>query len=249
VDVFSEAKAVTLLPLGGPEHAIELEGGKPLYGPIYNLSERKLKVLREYLRDTIERGWIRESNSPAGAPILFTPKKGSKLHLCVDYKGLNRITRKNQYPLLLMSEILDRVVGAKRYTKIDLRNAYHRIYIWSGDEWKTAFHTQYGQFKYQVLPFSLANVLAMFQTYMNRALQGLVDITCVVYLDDILIFSVNLEDHYRHVAKVLRRLRKYGLYTKLSKCQFDVDTVDFLGYVLSPGDVVMECSWVDMIAE
>jgi Reverse transcriptase (RNA-dependent DNA polymerase)/RNase H-like domain found in reverse transcriptase len=248
-DVFSEAKAVTLPPLGGPEHAIELEGGEPPYGPIYNLSERELKVLREYLRDAMERGWIRESNSAAGAPILFMPKKGGELHLCVDYRGLNRITRKNRYPLPLMSEILNRVVSTKRYTKIDLRNVYHRIRIWSGDEWKTAFRTRYGQFEYQVLPFGLANTPATFQTYMNQALRGLVDITCVVYLDDILIFSVNPEDHHRHVAEVLRRLRKYGLYAKLSKCQFGVNIVDFLGYVLSPGGVAMECSWVDMIAE
>jgi Reverse transcriptase (RNA-dependent DNA polymerase) len=197
----------------------------------------------------MERGWIRESNSPAGTPILFTLKKGGELHLCVDYRGLNRITRKNRYPLPLMSEILDRVVGAKHYTKIDLRNAYHRIRIRSSDEWKMAFRTRYGQFEYQVLPFGLANAPATFQTYMNRALQGLVDITCVVYLDDILIFSVNPEDHHRYVAEVLRKLRKYGLYTKLSKCQFGVDTVNFLGYMLSLSGVAMECSRVDMIAE
>jgi Reverse transcriptase (RNA-dependent DNA polymerase) len=195
-DIFSEAKAVMLLPLGGPEHAIELKGGEPPYGPIYNLSKQELKVLHEYLRDAIEQGWIRESNSPAGALILFTPKKGGKLRLCVDYRGLNRITKKNRYPLPLMSEILDRVVGAKRYTKIDLHNAYYRICIRSDDEWKMAFRTQYSQFEYQILPFGLANAPAIFQTYMNRALQGLVDITCIVYLDDILIFSMNLEDHY-----------------------------------------------------
>jgi Reverse transcriptase (RNA-dependent DNA polymerase)/RNase H-like domain found in reverse transcriptase len=248
-DVFSEAKAVMLPPLGGPEHAIKLEGGEPPYGPIYNLSEQELKVLCEYLRDAIERGWIRESNSPAGAPILFTPKKGGKLHLCIDYRGLNRITRKNRYPLPLISEILDRVVSAKCYTRIDLCNAYHRIRIRSGDEWKISFRTRYGQFEYQVLPFGLANAPATFQMYINWALQGLVDITCIVYLDDILIFSVNLEDHHRHVTEVLRRLHKYGLYVKLSKCQFGVNTVDFLGYVLSPGGIAMERSRVDMIAE
>jgi Reverse transcriptase (RNA-dependent DNA polymerase) len=249
VDIFSEAKVVTLLPLGGPEHAIELEGGELPYRPIYNLSERELKVLHEYLRDAMERGWIRESNSPASAPILFTPKKVGKLRLCVDYRGLNRITRKNWYSLPLMSKILDRVVGAKCYTKIDLCNAYHRIRIRSGDEWKTAFHTRYSQFEYQVLPFGLANAPVTFQTYMNQALQGLVDITCVVYLDDILIFSVNPEDHYWYVVKVLQRLYKYGLYAKLSKYQFGVDTVDFLGYVLSLSSIAMERSWVNMIAE
>jgi hypothetical protein len=248
-DVFSEVDAVKLPPPGGHEHAIELEGGEPPYGPIYNLSERELKVLREYLKDALERGWIRESTSPAGAPILFTPKKDGELRLCVDYRGLNRITRKNRYPLPLISEILDRVVGAKRYTKIDLRHAYHRIRIRGGDEWKTAFRTRYGQFEYQVLPFGLANAPATFQTYINRALRGLVDVTCVVYLDDILIFSKDPAEHHRHVAEVLRRLRQYGLYGKLSKCQFGVETVDFLGYVLSPDGIAMERSRVDTIAE
>jgi hypothetical protein len=110
----------------------------------------------------MEQGWIRESNSPAGIPILFTLKKGGELHLYVDYRGLNRITRKNRYPLPLISEILNQVVSTKCYTKIDLRNAYYRIRIRSSDEWKTVFHTQYGQFEYQVLPFSLANALATF---------------------------------------------------------------------------------------
>lgn len=137
-DVFSEDAANTLPPRGRPEHAIELTGDPP-YGPIYNLSEKELKVLREYLKDALDRGWIRESTSPAGAPILFTPKKGGELRLCVDYRGLNQLTIKNRYPLPLMDEIMDRLSQAKLFTKLDLRNAYQRIRIREGDEWKTAF--------------------------------------------------------------------------------------------------------------
>ena len=115
--------------------------GEPPYGLIYNLSEKELKTLREYLAEALERGWIRESSSPAGAPILFVPKKGGELRLCVDYRGLNRLTVKNRYPLPLMGELMDRLSKAKYYTKLDLRNAYHRICIREGDKWKIAFRT------------------------------------------------------------------------------------------------------------
>ena len=247
-NVFSEDAANELLPRGRPEHAIEVTGDPP-YGPIYNLSEKELKVLRDYLREALERGWIRESTSPAGAPILFTPKKDDELRLCVDYRGLNQLTVKNRYPLPLMGEIMDRLSGARYFTKLDLRNAYHRIRIREGDEWKTAFRTRYGHFEYLVMPFGLANAPATFQAYINRALTGLVDVTCIVYLDDILIYSSSPEEHRRHVAEVLERLRKHGLYAKLSKCRFNTETVEFLGFVIGPEGTAMEKSRVKTIQE
>ncbi len=104
------------------------------------------------------------------------------------------------------------------FTKLDIRNAYHRISIRKGDEWKTVFRTRYDHFEYIVMPFGLANAPAIFQSYINRALVGLIDICCVVYLDDILIYSANPADHQRHVREVLERLRNFKLYLKLSKC-------------------------------
>ena len=169
--------------------------GEPSYGSIYNLSEKELKTLWEYLAKALERGWIRESSSSAGVPILFVPKKGGELQLCIDYQGLNHLTIKNRYPLPLMGELMDRLSKAKRYTKLDLRNAYHRIRIREGDEWKTAFRTRYGHFEYQVMPFGLANAPATFQAHINQVLAGLVDVTCIVYLDDILIYSNDLMIH------------------------------------------------------
>jgi hypothetical protein len=247
-DVFSEDAANTLPPRGRPEHAIEVTGDPP-HGPIYNLSEKELKVLREYLQEGLERGWIRESTSPAGSPILFVPKKDGELRLCVDYRGLNKLTVKNRYPLPLTSEILDRLSKATCFTKLDLRNAYHRVRIREGDEWKTAFRTRYGHFEYLVMPFGLANAPATFQAYINRALVGLVDVTCIVYLDDILIYSDDPTAHRRHVAEVLERLRKHGLYAKLSKCKFNAEEVDFLGFVLGPDGIAMEHSRVQTIQD
>src|SRR5947199_6583227 len=124
-----------MLPAGGPyDHPIDLKGGQLPYGPIYNLSKKELKTLREYLQDSLQRSWIRESMSPAGAPILFAPKKDGELRLCIDYRGLNKVTWKNRYLIPLINEILDRVVGTKIYTKLDLWNAYQRICIRKGDE-------------------------------------------------------------------------------------------------------------------
>ena len=249
LDVFSEEKANELPAMSNKTHSIETNRQEPPYGPIYALSAKELEVLREYLDSSLEKGWIRKSTSPAGAPILFVPKKDGGLRLCVDYRGLNKITLKNRHPLPLIQEMLDRISGAKKLTKLDLRNAYHRIRIKAGDEWKTAFRTRYGHYEYQVMPFGLANAPATFQAYINEALVGLVDIICVVYLDDILIYSADPEDHPNHVNQVLQRLREHGLYVKPSKCVFHTDEVEFLGFVVNTKGIVMEPSRVETIRD
>ncbi|KJZ68290.1 hypothetical protein HIM_12319 [Hirsutella minnesotensis 3608] len=173
-DVFSEEEAAKLPPLSGRSHPIDLEDGQiPPAGPIYSLSEHELSVLREYITSAQKKGWIRRSISPAGSPILFVPKKGGKLRLCVDYRGLNKVTRKNRAALPLISGILDRLGRAKLFTKLDLKDAYHRLRIREGDEWKTAFRCHYGHYEYQVMPFGLVNAPASFQQYINDALEGL----------------------------------------------------------------------------
>ena len=139
-DVASEINTGILAPYEAHDHDIVLElGMSPPHWPIYNLSEYELKVLQEYIETALNKGWIQPSTSPAGAPIIFIPKKDGSLWLCIDYCGLNSITVKNCYPLLLVSEILDRLSSTKIYTKLDLRDAYHCIWIKEGKEWMTAF--------------------------------------------------------------------------------------------------------------
>ena len=171
------------------------------------------------------------------------------MRLCVDYRGLNKVTIKNRYPLLLINEMLDRFAEAAIFTKLDLKDAYHRIRIRAGDEWKTAFRTRYGLFEYLVMPFGLANAPATFQAHIHRALAGLVDSICVVYIDDILIYSQNHEQHVRDVRAVLERLQSWGLYAKLSKCRFHVREVDFLGFVVTPAGITMDQTRVTTIIE
>jgi hypothetical protein len=144
-------------------YAIEtLPGKTPPFQPLRNLSANELAALRDYLSTAEANGWIRRSVSEAGAPILFAPKKDGALRLCVDYRGLNEITVKDRCPLPLISETLDRLSGAEIFSALDLKDAYYRILIRKGDEWKTAFRTRYGHFEYQVMPFGLTNAPATF---------------------------------------------------------------------------------------
>ncbi|TID16590.1 hypothetical protein E6O75_ATG11708 [Venturia nashicola] len=247
-DDFDDKLAARMPTAEGAEHAIETTADPP-FGKMYNLSVKELGILRQYLRDATASGWIRPSTSPAGAGILFVPKKGGDLRLCVDYRGLNKVTIKNRHALPLISELLDRLQGARYYTKLDMKNAYYRIRIRPGDEWKTAFRTRYGHFEYLVMPFGLANAPATFQAYINKALSGLVDSICVVYLDDVMIYSKTRSEHVRHVREVLTRLRQFGLYSNLKKCKFFTEEVEFLGFIVNTSGVQMDRKRVATIAE
>jgi len=207
---FFVAAETTRRPITHPgvQHAIELKpGAEPPWMRTYNLSPAELKALEDYINEALAKGWIQESKSPAGAPVLFVPRKSGELRLCVDYRGLNALTIKNRYPLPLINELLDRLNGSVVFSKIDLRNAYHRIRIREGDEWKTAFRTHYRHYEYLVMPFGLTNAPASFQAYINRTLRGYVDVFCIVYLDDILIFSRSEKEHQKHLKLVIKRLR------------------------------------------
>lgn len=250
-DVFSDTNAYILPEHGTHDHAIDLidEKKQPPYGPIYNLSESELAVLRAYIDLHLKTGFIRPSKSPAGAPILFAKKPDGGLRLCVDYRGLNNLTIKNRYPLPLVGESLDRLGCARRFTKIDLTWAYNRVRIKEGDEWKTAFRTRYGHYEYQVLPFGLSNAPATFQAYINSILAENLDVFVIVYLDDILIYSENPEDHVDHVKWVLQRLREHAPFANLKKCSFHTNEVKFLGFVVSAEGVQMEESRIESVRD
>jgi hypothetical protein len=232
------------------DHEISLvPNAKPVYGSIYNLSETELKTLKDYIDNMVAKGFIRPSKSPFGSPVLFVKKPDGSLRLCVDYRKLNDITIKNRYALPLMSELFDRLKGAKFFTRLDMADAYNQLRIADGDEYKTAFRTRYGHFEYLVMPFGLTNAPASFQAYANDCLREFLDIFCIVYLDDVLIFSDTLEEHVAHVKQVLSRLREYGLTCKLSKCEFHVTSVSFLGFIISPDGISMEPDRVTAITE
>ena len=179
-------------------------------------------------------GKIRKSQSPAGSPILFVPKKYGSLQLCVDYRALNKVTIPNRYPIPVMAELQDRVQGATVFTKLDLKSGYHLIRIKPGDEWKTAFRCRYGLFEFTVMPFGLTNAPATFQDLMNHILRDLLDHGVVVYLDDILIYAQTVEEHDRILRKVLERLREHNLVLSLEKSIWEAYELEFLGFIISP---------------
>ncbi|KAL0149344.1 hypothetical protein M9458_055382, partial [Cirrhinus mrigala] len=194
-------------------------------------------------------GTIIPSSSPAGAGFFFVAKKDGSLRPCIYYRGLNDITIKNRNPLPLMLSAFEILQGAKIFTELDLRNAYHIVRIKEGDEWKTAFNTPLGHFEYRVLPFGLANAPSVFQALVNDVLRDMLNIFVFVYLDDILIFSPSVSDHVQHVRRVLQRLLENRLFVKAEKCVFHVKSVTFLGHIVSADGISMDLAKVRAVID
>ena len=248
--LFSEQASSTLPPHRPIDHKIELIPNASIpFGPIYSLSALELKCLRNYLKEMLDKGFIRISKSPAASPLLFAKKNDGDLRPCIDYRSLNAVTIKNRYPLPLIHELLDRLQGATIFTKLDLRGAYNLIRIADGHEWKTAFRTRYGLFEYLVMPFGLTNAPSTFQAFLNSIFTSELDIFLVIYLDDLLIFSKSQESHIEHVKTVLQKLRENHLFLKPEKCSFHSDRIEFLGYEISPDGLKMSPSKISSIRE
>ncbi|KAF7338861.1 Transposon Tf2-12 polyprotein [Mycena sanguinolenta] len=246
--VFSDIEVNTLPPHRPYDISIDLEDGKsPPFGPMYRLSQDERDTLAKYLDENLRKGFIRRSTSSAAAPILFARKKSGDLRLCVDYRGLNSITKKNRYPLPLIDDLLDRTQGCKVFSVIDLKNAFNLVRVKEGDEWKTAFRTPLGLFETLVMPFGLSNAPSTFQAFIIDTLRDYLDVFCVVYLDDILIFSRSQEEHDEHVKKVLDRLQSARLFANPEKCEFDRSEVTYLGYVIGADGIKMDPKKLDTV--
>ena len=226
-----------------------MDDTSPPFSPIYFLSEVEQLALHEFLDENLKNQFIRPLQSSAGTPVLFIKKKDGSLRLAINYRSLNKITKKDCYPLPLIPNLLDRLRSAHVFTKLDLRGAYNLVRIVEGDEWKTAFCTRYGSYKFQVMHYSLTNALASFQCFMNEVFKELLDVCMVVYLDNILIYSDNPDEHLAHVCEVLRRLRTHNLYAKVEKCAFSVDTTNFLGFIVSPDSLRMDDAKIQVIRD
>src|SRR5882724_5613718 len=180
-DVFSKSKASKLADHQPYDLKITLDEGTSLhYGPIYSLSQEELATLHKFIDENLGTGLIHPSRSPHGAPVLFIQKKDGSLRLCIDLRGLNRISKKDRYPLPLISDLLDAPRKAWIYTKIDLWHAYHLIRVAPGDKWKTAFRTRYGSFEWLVMPEGLTNAPAAFQRFMNDIFVDMIDVIVII---------------------------------------------------------------------
>jgi hypothetical protein len=220
------------------EFAIELQPGTtPISKRPYRMPPTELAELKKQLQELLDKGFIRPSTSPWGCPALFVKKKDESLRLCIDYRPLNVVTIKNKYPLPRIDVLFDQLVGAKVFSKIDLRFSYHQIKIRASDIPKTAFSTRYGLYEFLVMYFRLTNAPAYFMYLMNSVFMPELDKFVLVFIDDILVYSKNEEEHAGHLHVVLQRLREHHLYAKLSKCDFWLKEIKFLGHTISQAGI------------
>lgn len=224
------------------DHVIELKpDSKAVNCKIYPLSHTEQGELTKFLEENLQSGRIRPSKSPMASAFFFIKKKDGSLRPVQDYRKLNDMMIKNRYPLPLISELVNKLRGAKIFTKLDIRWGYNNIRIKEGDEWKAAFRTNRGLFKPLVMFFGLTNSPATFQTMMNDILRELINEgKVIVYLDDILIFTDSLEEHRTIVKRVLDILEKNQLYLKPQKCEFEREEIEYLGVIIGHNSMRMD---------
>ncbi|KAL0536965.1 hypothetical protein IC582_025928 [Cucumis melo] len=246
-DVFPE-ELPGLPPHREVEFANELEPGTvPISRAPYRMAPAELKELKVQLQELLDKGFIRPSVSPWGAPVLFVKKKDGSMRLCIDYRELNKVTVKNKYPLPRIDDLFDQLQGATVFSKIDLRSGYHQLRIKDGDVPKTAFRSRYGHYEFIVMSFGLTNAPTVFMDLMNRVFREFLDTFVIVFIDDILIYSKTEAEHEEHLRIVLHTLRDNKLYAKFSKCEFWLKQVSFLGHVVSKAGVSVDLAKIEAV--
>ncbi|GJW32778.1 putative nucleotidyltransferase, ribonuclease H [Tanacetum coccineum] len=247
VNIFSEDLS-GLPPQRQVEFRIDLVlGATPVAKSLYRLAPSKMQELLGQLQELQDKGFIRSSHSPWGAPVLFVKKKDGSFRMCIDYRELNKLTVKNRYPLPRIDDLFDQLQGSCYFSKIDLRSGYHQLRVHEDDIPKTAFRTRYGHFEFTVMPFGLTNAPAVFMDLMNRVCKPYLDKFVIVFIDDILIYSKTKEDHEVHLRLVLELLRKEKLYAKFSKCEFWLQEVHFLGHVVNQSGIHVDPGKIEAV--
>ncbi|GJR01191.1 putative reverse transcriptase domain-containing protein [Tanacetum coccineum] len=224
-------------------------GAAPVARAPYRLAPSELKELSEQLKELSDKGFIRPSSSPWGAPVLFVKKKDGSFRMCIDYRELNKLTVKNRYPLPRIDDLFDQLQGSSVYSKIDLRSGYHQLRVREEDIPKTAFRTRYGHYEFQVMPFGLTNAPAVFMDLMNRVCKPHLDKFVIVFIDDILIYSKSKQEHEKHLKIILELLKNEELYAKFSKCEFWIPKVQFLGHVIDSKGIHVDPAKIESIKD
>ena len=215
----------------------------------YRMAPVELKELKPELQELLEKGFMHLSVSPWGALVLFVKKKDGTLRLCVNYRQLNKMTVKNKYPLPKIDDLFDQLKGASIFSKIYFQFGYHQLRIKDVGVHKTTFITRYRHYEFLIIPFRLTNELVAFMDLMNRVFRPYVDQFVVVFIDDILVYSKDREDHDTHLRVVLETLRKEQLYAKLSKCEFWLGEVSFLEHIVSKDGIRVDPKKIEVIIE
>ena len=222
----------------GFEMDIELlPGARPRAARQYRLTPREELELEKQLKHLITMGWVSPSCSPWASAVLFAPKPGGKLRLCIDYRYLNENTIKNTYPLPRIDTLLDQLSGHRYFSALDLHSGYHQIKLSESAAPKTAFRTPDGLYQWTVMPFGLTNAPSVFQRAMHVVLQGLIGKICLAYLDDIVVLGKTQQEHARNLDLVLSRLAQHNFFCNLDKCQFAMQEIKYLGHIVTADTV------------
>ncbi|GJU81466.1 putative reverse transcriptase domain-containing protein [Tanacetum coccineum] len=240
-----------LPPTRQVEFQIDLvPGAAPIARAPYRLAPSEMEELSTQLQELSDKGFIRPSSSPWGAPVLFVKKKDGSFRMCIDYRELNKLTVKNLIPSSRSTlDLFDQLQGSSVYSKIDLRSGYHQLRVRDEDIPKTAFRTRYGHYEFQVMPFGLTNAPAVFMDLMNRVCRPYLDKFVIVFIDDILIYSKTKEEHDAHLRLILELLKKEELYAKFSKCDFWLSKVQFLGHVIDSEGIHVDPAKIESIKD
>jgi hypothetical protein len=234
----------------GVDHAIDLNPEAPIPRPkIYGLTRKETEAVKVYLDDMLGKGFIRASTSPYAAPVLVVRKPQGGLRICVDYRALNSLTRKNRNAPPAIRETLARMNKVSIMSIVDVIAAFNMVRIKEGDEEKTAFLTRYGLYEYLVMPFGLCNAPGTFQNFINNVLREYLDIFCSAYIDDVLIYSEREEDHEKHVLAVVDKLIANGLYMDVTKCKFNTRRVKYLGLIVTTEGIEMDPAKVQAVKD
>jgi Reverse transcriptase (RNA-dependent DNA polymerase)/RNase H-like domain found in reverse transcriptase len=242
LDIFDEDKENWFPDTRPWDHKIEMKSRfEPKSFKTYNLTPEEQVELDKFLKENLDKGYIKLSQSAMASPFFFVKKKDGKLWPCQDYRYLNDWTVKNAYPLPLISKIMDKIKGAKFFTKFDVQWGYNNIRIKTKDQWKAAFKTNQGLFEPTVMFFGMCNSPATFQAMMDSIFSDMIkECIVIVYMDDILIFANNQEDLQKHTKMVLQWLREHDLFLKPKKCEFNKMTMEYLGLIIQEGKLSMD---------
>ena len=247
---YSDIFASSSLDLGHTSvvtHKIDTGDARPIKQAAYRVSQPQRVEIEKHISNMLDQDIISVSSSPWSSPVVLVKKKDGTTRFCVDYRKLNAVTRKDSFPLPRIDDALDALSGSSYFTTLDLQSGYHQVAMDPSSKDKTAFITHAGLYEFNVMSFGLTNAPPDFQRLMSRVLHGLEWKTCLIYIDDIIIFSSSFEEHLNRLCLVFSRLREAGLKLKPSKCHFARNSVAFLGFVVSSEGILPDLSKLDAV--